>query len=401
MDEEGWQYFPDFLPQSLVNPNPNGRRGMLDFVRCRKLRRVAVFRPDHFLPNEIYSKCDFCDSSVVNMLSSAMLDALSLAVLFAHGPKNKVTDAQALPLKSKLVDSLSIGHNCSNDAQSEDYDPWIDVNKVKDRLCAFAETCVGKPGALVHLINPDVDQNLVYAMPDMQKTMSIYFTDAERLHLARLLVKDVDRYSYKMHCRVDSCACVASNGVNAQDAGAKKSSCEFRLMSCPNENCMAVFSFKHRVEHDDECGHKILDCPSGCGAKIPRNEVHIHVRDKCNLRQAECPLSILGCTAIVQAQDVTPHLNEHADKHFILVANRMMEYQTVIKDLNSRLCLLEEKNGQLESQLKRATAQLQSKNEAKAVSNDVKKLTKRIGTLESTCKTEFKKVEYDRRNHRK
>ncbi len=44
-------------------------RGILDFVRRRKLRRVAVFRPDHFLPPEVYTKCDYCDSTVVDMLS--------------------------------------------------------------------------------------------------------------------------------------------------------------------------------------------------------------------------------------------------------------------------------------------------------------------------------------------
>jgi hypothetical protein len=40
---------------------------MLDFVRRRKLTRIAVFRPDHFLPKDVYAKCDFCDSNVVNM----------------------------------------------------------------------------------------------------------------------------------------------------------------------------------------------------------------------------------------------------------------------------------------------------------------------------------------------
>lgn len=55
----------------------------------------------------------------------------------------------------------------------------------------------------------------------------------------------------------------------------------------------------------------------------------------------------------------------------------------------------------VERELQRTTVQLQSENEAKAISNDVKKLTKRLGTLEGTCRTEFKKVEYDRRNHKK
>lgn len=42
---------------------------MLDFVRRRKLSRTAYFRPDHFLPTEIYSKCDFCDSKAVKLIS--------------------------------------------------------------------------------------------------------------------------------------------------------------------------------------------------------------------------------------------------------------------------------------------------------------------------------------------
>eukprot|EP00985_Skeletonema_marinoi_P023804 scaffold16060_cov72-Skeletonema_marinoi.AAC.1 len=93
-DEDGWQYFPDFKEQSLLYPNR--KRGLLDFVRRRKLRRIAMFRPDHFLPRDVYNKCDFCDSKAVQVLAEAMLDALSLASLFAYGPANpaKVTDAQ-------------------------------------------------------------------------------------------------------------------------------------------------------------------------------------------------------------------------------------------------------------------------------------------------------------------
>lgn len=395
---------------------------MLDFVRRRKLRRIAVFRPDRFLPQEVYSKCDFCDSQVVDMLSSAMLDALSLATLFAHGPKSNVTDAQVIPLRCKLIDSLHIGGNCNNDTHSKDYDPRVDIDKVKDRLCKFAEECVGKKpaGPLMHLLNNagDVDRNFISALPGRRKAlMSKYFNDEERSNLARLLVKDVDRHSYKLHCRNDHCASVTNGSGsfdNDDDDGEEEEAkekvdhhprrvcnCEFRLVPCPNENCISTFSLKHATGHDDVCGHRLLPCPGGCGIEIPRNRVHVHVRDECSLREAECPLKDVGCTAIVRARDVPRHLTDHADKHFILMANRMMEYQDVMKDLNCRVRLLEEKNGQLERELKRTTAQLQSKNEAKAVANDVKKLTRRIGTLEGTFRTEFKKVENDRRNHQK
>ena len=69
-DEEGWQYYPDFAPQSLVSPNR--KRGVLDFVRRRKLSRVAIFRQDHFLPSDVYTKCDYCDSKEVDMLAVSM-----------------------------------------------------------------------------------------------------------------------------------------------------------------------------------------------------------------------------------------------------------------------------------------------------------------------------------------
>ena len=258
----------------------------------------------------------------------------------------------------------------------------------------------------MHILQPDVDQNLVAAMPERRQAVSKYLNEQERSTLARLLVRDVDRYSFQLHCKNESCASLsgAENGDDRPVGGngdGTESACEFRLVTCPNPGCSAEFSYKRRSEHDDACGFKLLPCPSGCGTEIPRNKVHAHVRDKCILRDAECPLSTVGCTAVVQAQDVALHLNEHADQHFVLVVNRMMEYQSMFKKLNARINLLEEKNARLERELHRKTAELSSKNEAHAISNEVKKLTKRLGTLEGTCRTEFKKVEQERRSHQK
>ena len=73
----------------------------------------------------------------------------------------------------------------------------------------------------------------------------------------------------------------------------------------------------------------------------------------------------------------------------------------MFKDFNARIRQLEENNARLERELNRATSQLQSKTDARVVSNDVKKLTKRLGALESSCRVEFKQAEKDRRNQRK
>lgn len=335
-------------------------------------------------------------------LQSAMLDAFALATLFAYGPKSSVTDARALPLKSKLIDALSIGNNCTNESGDDEYDPWHGIHRVQDRLCTFAEDAVGKPGPMMSLLNPGGgEQGLVAAIPERRRVVSSYLNERERENLARLIVKDVDRYTYKMHCRSDSCACCVAK--DATGSPVKDSDdvpfCEFRLIGCPNAGCEEKFSFKHAEQHDGACGYKLVPCPNECSMEVARNDVHAHVRDTCPLRRAECPLKELGCASIVQAKFVCSHLTEHADTHFMLIASRMMEYQSVIRDMNTRVRLLEEKNAQLERELKRVTLQTQSKDDAKTVSNDLKKLTKRMGTLEGKCRTEFKKADSERKKN--
>ena len=338
-----------------------------------------------------------------------MLDALALAALFAHGTKNPVlSDAQALPLKFSLIDSLSIGkdndrHRREDDEDDDEeeegrMDPRSRIDDVKDSLCKFAETCVGGPGHLAHLFDPDVDRNLYAAMPRAREAMSRHFDERERACLARLVVRDVDRNSFAMHCRNECCG---APFVDDGDDDPRSPPCEFRTIACPNVGCVASFSFRHAAEHDAACPHRLCPCPNNCGTDVPRREVCAHVRDDCSLRQAECPLSMFGCKTIVRAQDVACHLNDHADEHFTWVAKRMMEYESVMKDMISRIRLLEEKNDRLERELGGVAASMQSKEHAKSLSNDVNKLTKRLGALEGTCQTEFKKIQNDRRNQRK
>ena len=337
-----------------------------------------------------------------------MLDALALAALFAHGSTDTIYDAHALDLKCKLIDTLRIGENCGFGKAREggvgnkidDYDPSIGVNNVKDRLCTFAETCVGKRhGLLAHMLHQDSNddhQNIATSLPSMKKIISRYLGERERQILAQLLIKDIDRHSYKLHCGTEHCA-----QYSAEDVGGDL--CKFRLVSCSNAGCDSKFSSLHQVQHEDEdCQYKILPCPNGCGVELCRKDVPIHIQDACNRRPAKCPLAEFGCNGIVQAQDVAQHLNESADRHFVLLSQRMLEYQTVMKDMSYHIRLLEENNARLERELRAAVASnAQGKHDVETVSNDVKKMTKRLGTLEGTCRTEFKKIEHDRRSHRK
>lgn len=348
-----------------------------------------------------------------------MLDSLTLAALFAYGSTDSISDAQALELKCKLIDTLSIGDKCRyentregeggvHNNNDDDYDPWIDINSVKDRLCLFAETCVGKRhGLLAHILHPDnndVHQNIATYMPVMQTVMSRYLDDRERQSLARLLIKDIDRHSYKMHCNTDHCARHSTEAVGGvANSSGSDDLCKFRIVACSNEGCKATFSFVHQIRHEEEyCQYTILPCPNGCEVKVCRKDVQTHVRDACNLRPAKCPLSEFGCNGIVQARDVAQHLNDNADRHFVLLAHRMLEYQTVMKDMSYHIRLLEENNARLERELRTTVASHnQSKHDVETMSTEMKKMSKRLGALEGTCRAEFKKVEHDRRSHKK
>lgn len=310
---------------------------------------------------------------------SAILDALCLATLYVS--RTSLTDAQVLPLKAALIDTLALGTNRPDG--DKEHASNLNINKVKIRLTAFPEVSVGKP-QLVQLVQPGYDDSLQEGMSRRRQLISNnYLSYEERTVLARLVIKDVDRYRFQMHC--DSCSCREGDR------------CEYTLMTCPNDNCTAIYSRKYRDEHDEVCGYRRVPCPSGCGAAVARMDLHKHVRDECPMREAACPLSVVGCTACVRAGDISRHLSEGADAHFVLVANRMMEYQQLFRRMDGRIKELEERNAMLENVLRETAAKLQSKDDAKSAAGDVKKLDKRIGALETKCKTEFRKIENERR----
>ena len=219
-----------------------------------------------------------------------MLDALCLATLYVS--RTSLTDAQVLPLKAQLMDTLAIGTNRPDG--DKEHASNLNVNKVKIRLTGFPEVSVGKP-QLVQLVQPGYDDSLNEGMPRRRQLISnMYLPYEERTVLARLVIKDADRYRFQMHC--DSCSC--REGDTAAD-----DRCEYTLMTCPNDNCTAIYSRKYRAEHDDVCGYRRVPCPSGCGSAVPRMDLHKHVRDECSMREASCPLSVVGCTACVRAGD--------------------------------------------------------------------------------------------------
>jgi hypothetical protein len=322
-----------------------------------------------------------------------MLDSLALAALFAHGSTDRISDSQALEMKCKLIDALSIGDNCGYDNAREvglglgvhsddfNYNPRVDIERIKDRLCTFAETCVGKQhhGLLVLHPENDVQQNIVTYIPSMRRVMSRCLGERERGILAQLLIKDIDRHSYEMHCSTDYCS---QHGTNDD-------MCKFRTVTCHNEGCDATFSFVHQIQHDKEdCQYIILPCPNDCGVGVRRKDIEIHVREECSLRPVTCPLCVIGCKDIVRARDVNQHLNDTTARHFRLIVNSMLENQNEVKCMKDYIRTLEEKNFRLEKNVE-------------TMSSEMIMITKRLASLETTCRTKSEiMVEHRRRNRR-
>ena len=69
-----------------------------------------------------------------------------------------------------------------------------------------------------------------------------------------------------------------------------------------------------------------------------------HKAEICPLREVACPFANVGCTTRVLARDLPEHVGslETTNSHLLLAVNRMMEYQTVIKNLNTKVKLLED-----------------------------------------------------------
>eukprot|EP00574_Skeletonema_japonicum_P002422 CAMPEP_0201725420 /NCGR_PEP_ID=MMETSP0593-20130828/8831_1 /ASSEMBLY_ACC=CAM_ASM_000672 /TAXON_ID=267983 /ORGANISM="Skeletonema japonicum, Strain CCMP2506" /LENGTH=102 /DNA_ID=CAMNT_0048216811 /DNA_START=69 /DNA_END=373 /DNA_ORIENTATION=+ len=102
-----------------------------------------------------------------------------------------------------------------------------------------------------------MDQNIQAIQPLRKKVIARYFTDEERVSLARLLIKDIDRDAYQLHCENETCASSLNASSNHDSKDEESISCQFQVVHCPNYKCGVQISKKYAKEHDDECGYKV------------------------------------------------------------------------------------------------------------------------------------------------
>lgn len=366
-DEDGWSYSVDFSLGSLLS----SRQGMAHFVRRRRIVRLKVFDPNQFAT---YDKCEYCDSEAVDSLSSKLLEALAVATLLQRDAEHTLTDAIALSLKEKLIDSLGIGDPLPD--WSEKVDPSTRLLNLQEELYRFGFKHKNEHKNVLAMATT-MFQPDEFGIPDglterKELVSNRYFGREERNAFAYLVIRHLDPECV-LHCGREACS----------------EQCEFYRVPCPNEGCGINVSRKYLQWHADKvCGFKIIECPHECGDSFPRNRREVHLADACALRSTQCPFRAMGCDAMVPAKERTKHVEENANGHLMLATRRIEEYGIRMDEMRRRIEHLERENAALKKDM--STSADRHAKDVSGVDKQVKAVSKKLTTLEKRCNSEFR-----------
>jgi len=311
------------------------------------------------------------DSSATDALSRLLLDSLTYCSLL-HSPKT-YADAKALPLKERII-NVAIRQPQNKDEQTNT-DAFYQLDQLRIKLENFIEQEKANTVMSRLLASVDFPFEKRNGKESFEKRKILVsrqcFSSMECDAISTLIVKKLDP-EFQLHCNIPSC------GEN----------CHFYRIQCPNDGCQMIMSRMYLEEHDNQCIYKIIECK--CGDRFPRHELAIHNAQSCKLRQVECPFKKIGCTTIVRACDLETHLAEAINTHLLLAMNRMIEYQGVISELNTRVIALEGQNKGLKLTLE--NHEKKSTTDISQLSTKFKKSSKALANHEKTCKKEFKKL---------
>ena len=366
--DQCWMYATDFRAESVNHAKPN--RGVLHWVRFRRLNRVKVFNPEEFVQNDIYDKCDHCDSTATDTLSKQMVDVLTYCTLL-HNTKH-VTAAISLPLKKAIVD-LAIGQEIP-DKESEG-DAFYQLDLLRKKLDNFVEkersqTAMSR---LISGVNFSFYGRVGRKEFDdrFREVSASYLPKEERDAIAGLIVRKLDPH-YQVHCDKQNCG----------------ESCQFARIDCPNEGCPTNLSKIYLEAHDSSCQYRIVKCD--CGATFPRHERAHHLSAVCTYRDVQCPLYNVGCIQVIKACNMQQHMEQSTNAHLLLAVNTLLEDKETIKGMQSKIESLEHENKELKNSLEK-----HEKTSSKEISNvvaTIAKTVKALGQLEATCRKEFKNL---------
>lgn len=374
--DECWMYANDFRPDHIHDAKPN--QGKLHFVRFRRLVRTKVFHPKEFVSQEVYEKCDHCDSEWMEELSTLLLDILTYCSLLHQKPHP--TDAELLPLKKTIID-LAIGQNVS---VGEGLDARHRLDRVLKDLLFFVEKERSKT-SMSRLLTSRLDfsftdRNGQKEFRERKDVIAARCLSAKECDaIAGLIVRKFDP-DFQLHCNRVACG----------------PECQFARVACPNEGCPRTMSRTHLESHDSKCGYKVVRCD--CGDVFQAREMPVHRSEACRLRIVDCPFKDIGCIKEVKACHLNSHVTDDMASHLLLAVDRIKEQQQVIVQLHSG-------QGKLQSEKDALLRSTQEQNERTAkqfgeLQTQISKLCKELGDFEKSSKKEFKKLNTQRQTLR-
>lgn len=366
-DKDGWSYAAEFGSFGDSDKSGSATKGMLHFVRRRKLIRHQFFDVASLAEVGDFT-CDHCDLQEVQALDALLLDKLVAASLRKH--PRKISHSKVVALKSDLVRvietyacpkegrddrSASVGSSSedggrqstlrrlsssflsrrstsTNTALTEseapsaeeaaahgwktadtDSDPQVtytfaSLSRMLDQFVGSSQTAWSIASSV--LVTGDA------AVHQQERTAEIahdFFQEEERRELARLVIRRYD-HVHAFHCAQNNCG----------------QGCIFAVEQCPHTPCQVCYSRKWALQHDAVCPEKLLPCERACSVMVPRKNMAHHLQELCGLRPVLCPFHCLGCAADLVARDLDGHQRSAIVEHMQLLLAGQLEHRAVL-----------------------------------------------------------------------
>eukprot|EP00977_Amphora_coffeiformis_P019499 scaffold7303_cov153-Amphora_coffeaeformis.AAC.10 len=376
-EEPLWNYTRDFSSGAIAHKTI--KQGALHWVRFRRLVRPKRLDPKSLFPHhantiqQVVSKCEHADSQAIQQLATTLVEVVAYLSLLSS--PHQLTDAAMLEAKRKvyelLRDDSTLPYRTENNTSTSSSSSHARLEHLRKALVDLANKERNKPKHVLSRIDFFANRHQDVSFRERCRDL-VAGHFPERSTLTGWLIRLLDDGIFDMHCNQTNCGNV----------------CPFFHVSCPNEGCSLTLSQKHVPEHDQVCAFKLLPCP--CGDSIRRRDVARHRQDVCPLRDTSCPFFKVGCPKVCQAHELPDHVETDVGGHLLLMLNRMMEQQNVIRDLNGKVISLQEENLQLKRTL---TADREaSEKESKNFQTKVTELVKKVSNLENASRKEFKRI---------